>query len=172
MPKLNSNMDAGIRVDRASNKGSVTDVVEETETRHIAMREASLRANASKVAADQLRDIPPGFKFVCAEDRGEPAMNNKIDVDDMPPGFRFLSDEDREQFAKQMVEQSLKRKRQEIEEKDISLKRKRCDNVMSCYSWMSDFGYEFEFDSPTVFHILDTMAVLTEVDVGVKGEVI
>lgn len=112
------------------------------------------------------------------------AMDNKIGVDqesnkattagvdDMPPGFRFLSDEDREQFAKQMVEQSLKRKRQEIEEKDISLKRKRCDNVMSCYSWMSDFGFEVEFDSRTVFHILDTMAVLTKVAIAVKGEVL
>ena len=68
------------------------------------------------------------------------AMDTKIDVDqesnkaatvgldDMPTGFRFLSGEDRKQFAKQMADQCLKRKRQEIEEKEISLKRKRCDH--------------------------------------------
>lgn len=162
--------------------GGDTRLVEETETRHIAMREASLRANASKVTADQLRDMPPGFKFVCAEDRGEPAMDNKIDVDqeskkiatagvdDMPTGFRFLSDEDRERVAKQVVEQSLKRKRQEIEEKEISLKRKRCYHVMSCYKWVTEFG--FKLDSRTVFHILDTVAVLTKADAGIESEVV
>lgn len=34
---------------------------------------------------------------------------------------------------------------------------------------MTEFG--FELDSRTVFHILDTMAVLTTVDVRVEGEV-
>ena len=108
-------------------------------------------------------------------------MNTKIDVDqesnkattagadDMPTGFRFLSGEDRKEFAKKLVEQCLKRKRQEIEEKEISLKRKRCDHVIDCYKRMTEFGL---LDSRTVFHILDTMAVLTQVDVGIKGEVI
>lgn len=61
------------------------------------------------------------------------AMDTKIDVDqesnkaattglvDMRTGFRFLSGEDRKQFAKQIVEQCLQRKRQEIEGKEISL---------------------------------------------------
>lgn len=88
----------------------------------------------------------------------------------MPTGFRFLSGEDRKQFATQMVEQCLQRKRQEIEENEISLKRKRCDHVISCYKWMTEFG--FELDSSTVFHILETMAVVTQVDVGVEGEVL
>lgn len=91
-------------------------------------------------------------------------------VDDMPTGFRFLADEDREQFAKQTVELCLKRKRQEIEENNISIKRKGCDHVMSCYKSMTEFG--FELDSRTVFHILDTMAVLTKVDVDVKEGVL
>ncbi|CAB1107434.1 unnamed protein product [Ectocarpus sp. CCAP 1310/34] len=44
--------------------GGDTRLVEESETRHIAMREASLHANASKVATDQSRDIPPGYSFL------------------------------------------------------------------------------------------------------------
>lgn len=91
-------------------------------------------------------------------------------VDDMPTGFRFLSHEDRGQFAKQIVELCLRRKRQDIEENEISLKRKRCDHVISCYKRMTEFG--FELDSRTVFHILDTMAILTEADACAKGEVI
>lgn len=56
-----------------------------------------------------------------------------------------------------------------IEEKEISLERKRCDHVMNCYKWVTEFG--FELHSRTVFHILDAM-VLTNVDVGVEGEVL
>lgn len=66
------------------------------------------------------------------------AMDHKIDVeqesnkvstasvDGMSTAFKFLSDEDREQFAKQIVELCLQRRRKEVEEKEISLKRKRC----------------------------------------------
>lgn len=88
-------------------------------------------------------------------------------VDDMPSGFRFLSGKDRETFAKQLVEQSLKREHIEIEEREISLKRKCCDHVISSYKWVTEFS--FELDSRAVFHILDTMAVLTKVDFGVEG---
>ncbi|CAN0252124.1 unnamed protein product [Ectocarpus sp. 6 AP-2014] len=127
--------DISLQVVRAL--GGNTRLVEEAEARHIAVREARLSANAA-------------------------SEEDSVGVDDMPPAAKYLCDDDRQQVAKKVVEQSLKRKRIEIEEREIEITRKRCANVMTCYTWMSDLGYEF--NSSTVFHILDTMAALTRVN--------
>lgn len=122
--------------------GGDMNLVPEIEARHIAMREASLLLHARE--ADQF--------------------------DDMPTGFKFLSDEDREQLAKKMVEQFLKERDHDLQERSISLKRKRCDNMIYSYQSLEELG--IKLDDHAKVHILDNMAVLTRQDVAIDGEVI
>ncbi|CAM9091494.1 unnamed protein product [Laminaria digitata] len=117
-------------------------LVGEAEERHIAMREASLRAKAQT-----------GKK------------------DNMPVGFELLGVHDQEKLAKQMVEQFLKgrdqglrRKALELEEAKISLKRKRCDTVIYIYQSLEKL--DITLDSRAQVHILDTIAQITKPDIS------
>lgn len=127
-------------------------LVIETEKRHVAMREKCLRAGAQH--------------------------------DDMPAGFRHLSEEDREAFARQMVELSMKSRDQELQkgyqdlrrndyelqEKGMSLKRKRMDEIVYCYRMCEEIGVEIDTDAKV--HVLDSVKMLTQQNFGVDGEIV
>ncbi|CAM9978019.1 unnamed protein product [Ascophyllum nodosum] len=73
---------------------------------------------------------------------------------DMPTSFKFLSAEDREELAK----------------KCMSLKRKRCDDIVSCYQLLEELG--ITLDAHAKVHILESVAILTKQDVGIDGKLI
>lgn len=117
-------------------------LVTDTEARHIAMREASLRAHAQ------------GGK-----------------KDNMPAGFELLGVQDQQELAKEMVQQLLKgrdqdlrRKALELEERKISLKRKHCNTVIYMYPSLEEL--DVTLDTRAQVHILDTMAQTTKPDVS------
>lgn len=56
----------------------------------------------------------------------------------------------------------LKRKDLQIEERGISLKRKRCDHVIYCYQSLEELG--MTLDAHARVHILDTIALITKPD--------
>lgn len=126
-------------------------LVAETEKRHIAMRETCLRGNAQ--------------------------------ADDMPAAFKFLTDSGKEQFAFQLMElsckakdteiqrayQDLRRCYNEIEEKCLTLKRKRMDDMMHCYTAIEELGVSLDEDARV--HILDTIKHLTKCHVGADGDI-
>lgn len=89
-------------------------------------------------------------------------MRNSAQYSDMPAGFKYLSEEDRAVVAKRMVELFLKRKDLEIEERSISLKRKRSDHVIYCYQSLEELG--MTLDAQARVHILDTLALITKPD--------
>ncbi|CAN0328704.1 unnamed protein product, partial [Ectocarpus sp. 6 AP-2014] len=102
---------------------------------------------------------------------------------DMPAEFRFLSDSGREQFAFRLMElsckardvevqkgyQDLRRCYNEIEEKSLTLKRKRMHDVIYCYSAIEELGISLDADARV--HILDTVKVLTKHHTNVDGDI-
>lgn len=127
-------------------------LVIETEKRHLAMREKCLRGGAQ--------------------------------YDDTPAGFRHLSEQDREAFARRMGEfsmksrdqelqrgfQDLRRNDYELQEKGMSLKRKRMDEIVYCYQMCEEIGVEINTDAKV--YVLDSVKMLTHQHVSVDGEVI
>ncbi|CAN0519825.1 unnamed protein product [Scytosiphon promiscuus] len=89
----------------------------------------------------------------------------------MPAGFELLGVRDKQERAKEMVQQFLKggdqdlrRKALELEERNISLKRKRCDTLICMYRSLEEL--DITLDSRAQVDILDTIAQITKPDVG------
>ncbi|CAN0423691.1 unnamed protein product [Pylaiella littoralis] len=117
-------------------------LVGDAEERHIAMREASLRAKAQA-----------GKK------------------DNMPASFELLGVQDQQELAKKMVEQfpksrdrNIQRKALELEEAKISLKCTRCDTVIYIYQSLEEL--EITLDPRAQVYILDTIAQITKPDIS------
>lgn len=120
----------------------------------------------------------PGIKTLLANNTMDATTNTEnatIGVEkrlqqhsDMPAEVRLLSDSGREQFAFRLMElsckardvdvqkgyQDLRRCYNEIDEKSLTLKRKRMDDVIYCYSAIEELGISLDADARV--HILDT----------------
>lgn len=62
------------------------------------------------------------------------------------------------------------RKDHDIQERSMSLKRKRIDYIVHCYQSLEELG--IALDSSARVHLLDSVALLTKQEIGVDGEII
>lgn len=92
----------------------------------------------------------------------------------MPIGFRFLDTSDRQVVAKQVVELSLERERnvlqqqqQALESQKQDLKRQRCSDMVDRYKILQDIGVEL--DPRTMIEIRDNVSLLTKRDLAIEG---
>ncbi len=80
--------------------------------------------------------------------------------DGMPSGFKYLSDAERSQIARQMIEQQL-------HERQLSLKRKRVDDLVHSFRSLKDLGVHL--DQRTLIELRDNVTVLSRQDVLVNN---
>lgn len=141
-----------------------------------------VRREISHTVCKVLRGDP---KLVIETEKRHIAMREKRlqQYNDMPVEFKYLSDKGREQYAFRLVElsakardvevqkgyQDLRRSYNEIDEKSLTLKRKRMDDMIYCYSAIEELGISLDADARV--HILDTVKVLTKHHTNVDGDI-
>lgn len=87
----------------------------------------------------------------------------------MPAGFRYLPESDRGDYAKRMLDQQLENEKQNMElqlvERNLELKRKRCDNLLDTYKTMqADLGVNL--DDRTLIEIRDNISIISRQDLS------
>ena len=92
--------------------------------------------------------------FLLSGSSGEPEVPKEIDYNGMPAGFRFLDTEDRKEVAKEVVHQTLK--------------KRRCDDMIGTYKTLIDIGVHL--DDRTKIEIRDNVSILTKRNLGIGGD--
>lgn len=90
-------------------------------------------------------------------------VNEPLEVEKfngMPTGFRFLDDSQRQVVAKEVVELTLQRERQD-------LKRQRVEDLVGRYRFLREIGVEL--DPRTLIEIRDNVSLRTKKDLAIEA---
>lgn len=85
----------------------------------------------------------------------------------MPMGFRYLDTSERQVVAKQVVELSLERERQALQQQQQDLKRQRVEDLVGRYTSLREIGVDL--DPRTMIELRDDVSLLTKRELAFEG---